>query len=132
MKASLFYRIASVLLLLFAAGHHLGFRRVDPRWGVDSIIAALKSTRFEVQGFNRTYGDFYTGFGFFATVFLLFTAILAWQLGGLPKETLSAMPLMTWAFALCFVAVTVLTWRYFFIAPLLFSAATTLPPQPSV
>ena len=72
MKASLLYRIASVLLILFALGHTLGFQRVDPRWGVDSIIAASRSTHFDVQGLNRTYWDFYTGFGLFVTVLLIF------------------------------------------------------------
>src|SRR5947208_8797164 len=88
MKASLLYRIASVLLILFALGHTLGFQRVDPRWGIDSIIVALRSTHFDVQGLNRTYWDFYTGFGLFVTVLLIFLAVLSWQLGGLPKESL--------------------------------------------
>jgi len=39
MKASIVYRIASVLLLLFAAGHTLGFRESDPKWGVDALLA---------------------------------------------------------------------------------------------
>lgn len=121
MKATLLYRVASVLLLLFAVGHTMGFRRVDSRWGVDTAIAALKTTRFDVQGLNRTYWDFYTGFGFFVTVLLLFSAAAAWQLGGLPREVLKAMPVLTWGAALCFVAVTFLSRRYFFIAPLLFS-----------
>jgi hypothetical protein len=58
MKISLFYRIASVLLIVMAVEHTLGFRRVDPHWGIDSIIAALRSTRFDIQGLNRTYWDF--------------------------------------------------------------------------
>jgi hypothetical protein len=126
MKASLLYRIASGLLVLFALGHTLGFRRVDPRWGVDSIIAALRSTRFDVQGLNRTYWDFYTGFGLFVTVLLLFVAIVTWQLGGLPKESLSVMPGITRGLAACFIVVTFLSWRYFFIVPLLFSAVITI------
>ena len=126
MKASLLYRIASGLLILFAVGHTLGFRRVDPRWGVDSIIAALRSTRFDVQGLNRTYWDFYTGFGLFVTVLLLFAAIVTWQLGGLPKESVSVMPGITWGLAACFVIVTFLSWRYFFIVPIVFSAVITI------
>ena len=39
MKASLFYRIAAFLLLLFAVGHTLGFRESDPTWGVDTLLA---------------------------------------------------------------------------------------------
>ena len=126
MKASLLYRIASVLLILFALGHTLGFRRVDPRWGIDSIIGTLRSTHFDVHGLNRTYWDFYTGFGLFVTVLLVFTAVLSWQLAGLPKESLLVMPIVTWGLAICFVAVTFLSWKYFFMVPMIFSAVITL------
>jgi len=126
MKASLLYRISSVLLILFALGHTLGFRRVDPRWGVDSIIGALRSTHFDVQGLSRTYWDFYTGFGLFVAVLLVFTAVLSWQLGGLPKASLSAMPVITWGLAACFVVVTFLSWKYFFMVPLIFSGAVAI------
>ncbi len=126
MKLSLLYRISSALLVLFAVGHTLGFRRVDPNWGVDSFISALKSTHFSVQGMNRTYWDFYTGFGLFVTVFLLFTAILTWQLGSLPKEILSTMWILNWSLAACFIAVTILSWMYFFAVPVVFSAVIAL------
>src|SRR6516162_5828687 len=126
MKASLLYRIASILLILFALGHTLGFRRVDRRWGVDSIIAALRSTHFNVQGLNRTYWDFYTGFGLFVTVLLVFIAVLSWQLGSLPRESLSAMPVVTWGLAACFAVVTFLSWKYFFMVPLFFSGVITI------
>jgi hypothetical protein len=126
MKASLLYRIASVLLILFALGHTLGFRRVDPRWKLDSIIAALRSTHFEVQGLNRTYWDFYVGFGLFVTILLLLTAILTWQLGGLPKDHLSEMRVVAWGLAACFVVVTFLSWKYFFIVPVIFSGVVAI------
>ena len=126
MKASLFYRIAFVLLILFAVGHTLGFRRVDPRWGVDSLIQQLRSTHFDVQGFNRSYWDFFTGFGFFVTILLLFAAIVSWQLGSLPKESLSTMSLITWGFAICFIVVTFLSYQYFFMVPVVFSGATAV------
>ncbi len=126
MKASLLYRVASGLLLLFAIGHTMGFRRVDPRWGVDPLISSLQSIRFEVQGVSRVYWDFYVGFGLFVTVLLLFAALLAWQLGGLSQDTLKGMPLITWGLFACFAAVTLLSWRYFFIAPVVFSTVITL------
>ena len=126
MKASVLYRIASVLLIFFALGHTLGFRRVDPRWGVDSIIGALRSTHFDVQGLNRTYWDFYVGFGLFVTVLLVFIAVLSWQLGSLSKESLSVMPIVTWGLAACFVLVTFLSWKYFFMVPMIFSGVITI------
>ena len=48
MKASRFYRIAAVLLLLFAAGHTLGFRQSDPKWGVDARLGSMRSIHFDV------------------------------------------------------------------------------------
>ena len=126
MKASLLYRIASVLLLLFAIGHTLGFRQTNPEWGVGPLIDSMRSIHFDAQGFNRTYWDFFSAFGLFFSVFLLFAAVLAWQLGGLPAETLARMRRAAWALAICFVAVTALSWRYTFTIPIVFSTLITV------
>jgi hypothetical protein len=126
MKASVFYRIAAVLLLLFAVGHTLGFRESDPTWGIDALLGSMRSIHFEVQGFNRTYWDLFVAAGFSVGVLYLFAAILAWQLGGLPAATLALMRGTAWAFALCFAAITVLSWRYLFIIPIAFSLVITL------
>jgi hypothetical protein len=126
LKASTFYRIAAVLILLFAIGHTVGFLQSDPKWGVDSLLLSMKSTHFDIQGFSRSYWDFFLGFGLFVTVFLLFAAVLAWQLGGVALETLGTMRGIAWAFALCFVAITVLSWRYFFAIPIVLSSLITV------
>ena len=126
MKASMFYRIAAVLLLLFAAGHTLGFRQSDPKWGVDALLGSMRSIHFDAQGFTRTYWDFFTAFGLFFSVFLVFAAVLAWVLGGLPPETLARVRSIAWALAICFVAVTALSWRYVFTTPIVFSILVTV------
>ena len=126
MRPSMLYRIAAVLLLLFAAGHTLGFRQSDPEWGVDALLDSMRSIHFGVQGFNRTYWDLFVAAGFSVGVLYLFAAILAWQLGGLPAATLALMRGTTWAFALCFAAITVVSWRYLFIVPIAFSIVITL------
>jgi len=59
MKASMFYRIAAVLLLLFDAGHTSGFPWSDPQWGVD--LGSMRSTHFYIMGFSRTIGIFMLG-----------------------------------------------------------------------
>src|SRR5258706_2124528 len=86
MRASIFYRIAAVLLLIFAVGHTLGFRQSDPEWGVATLLDSMRSIHFDVQGFNRTYWDLFVAAGFSVGVLYLFAAILAWQLGGLPQR----------------------------------------------
>jgi hypothetical protein len=126
MKPSVFYRVAAVFLLLFAVGHTLGFRQSDPQWGVDALLGSMRSIHFEVQGFNRTYWDLFVAAGLSVGVFYLFAAILAWQLGGLPAETLALMRSIAWAFALCFAAITIVSWRYLFILPIVFSIVITV------
>jgi hypothetical protein len=126
MKASLFYKIAAVLLLLFALGHTLGFRQSDPAWGVDALLSSMRSSHFEVQGFHRTYWDLFQAAGFCVGVFYLFSAILAWQLGSLPPATLAQMRGTAWSFALCFAAITVISGLYLFILPIAFGIVITI------
>ena len=126
MKAPILYRIASVLLLLFAVGHTLGFRQSDPTWGVDALVRAMQSIHFDVQGASRTYWDLFLAAGYGVSVFYLFAAVFAWQLGGLAAENLARMRGTTWAFALSFAAITVVSWRYLFILPIVFSIVITV------
>jgi hypothetical protein len=125
-KAPLFYRISSVLLVLFAAGHTFGFRQNNPEWHADAVLAVMRSVHFDAQGFTRTYWDFFSAFGLCLSVFLVFSAVLAWLLAGLPPETLKRVRGIAWALALCFVAVTELTWRFAFTTPLVFSILITV------
>ncbi len=89
MKARILYRISAVLLVLFAAGHTFGFRQVNPAWGADAVVEVMRSVHFNAEGFTRTYWDFFSAFGLFFSVFLLFAAVVAWVLGGLPAEILA-------------------------------------------
>lgn len=126
MKPSIFYRVAAVVLLIFAAGHTFGFRQSDPQWGVDVLLAAMRSVRFEVQGFNRSYWDLFTAAGFCVGVFYFFAAILAWQLGGLSAEILANLRGMRWTFAICFVAITIVSCLYLFMLPIVFSVVISV------
>jgi hypothetical protein len=120
------YRIASVLLLLFALGHTLGFRQNNPEWAAGSVIDAMRSLHFDAQGFKRSYWDFFSAFGLFFTVFLLFAAVLAWQLSSLPVEIFARVRPMAWALAICFAAVTALSFKYAFTTPIVFSVLITI------
>jgi hypothetical protein len=125
MKPSLVHRIAAVLLVLFAVGHTLGFQQSDPSWGVDSLLGLMRSSRFEVQGFTRSYWDLFLAAGFSVGAFYLFSAVLAWQLASLPAETLAGMRLSVWAFALCFAVIALVSFRYLFVIPIVFSVLVT-------
>jgi hypothetical protein len=127
MKASLLYRAAAALLILFAIAHTLGFNQPpDPKWGVDALVGSMRSLHFDVQGSSRTYWDFFMAAGLSVGILYLFAGILAWQLGGLPAETLARMRGVAWALALCFAAITVVSWLYLFIVAVIFSAVVAL------
>jgi hypothetical protein len=125
-KASTFYRIAAVLLLLFAVSHTVAFSQSDPSWGVDSLVSSMHSIHFDVLGFNRTYWDFFVAAGFSVGILYLFAAMLAWQLGGLSAATLVLMRGTAWGFALTFAAITVVSWKWLFTIPIVFSLAITV------
>jgi len=126
MNASNLYRVAAVCLLLFAVVHTVGFQQSDPTWGIDALRASMRSIHFDAQGFNRTYWDFFVGAGLTVGVLYLFSALLAWQLSALPTANLARMRVLVWAFALCFAGVTIVSWRYLFVIPIVFSIVITL------
>lgn|GEM_PF-449650 len=125
-KASMMYRISAVFLLLLATGHLLGFRQSDPTWGVDGLLASMRSIHFNVQGFDRTYWDLFEAAGFCVGILYIFAAILAWQLGSLPPASLTLLRGTSWAFALCFAAITIVSWKFLFVLPIAFSVVITL------
>jgi len=51
-------------------------------------VQSMKSTYFNANGSDRTYWDFFLGYGLFVTVLMLFASVVAWQCGGVPAETL--------------------------------------------
>src|ERR1700752_4364000 len=83
MKPSHWLRIASVIALLFAAGHSMGAMESWSPPGETDVLEAMRSFRFDAMGVTRTYWDFYFGFGLFISVFLLLQAILLWQLSAI-------------------------------------------------
>jgi hypothetical protein len=125
-KAPILYRISSALLVLFALGHTFGFRQNNPDWRAEAVIASMRSVHFDAQGFTRTYWDFFSAFGLFFSVFLLFAAVLAWLLAGLSAETSARVRGIAWALAMVFLAITALSCRYAFTTPIIFSALITL------
>ena len=73
--ASGLYRIAAVLLVLFAIGHTLGFRQNIPEWGASSVIEAMQSIHFNAQGFDRTHWDFFSAYAF--TTPIIFSVLIS-------------------------------------------------------
>ena len=126
MNTTLLLRVASVISLLFAAGHTLGGRKAWSPIGESEVLKAMRTFRFETMGVSRTYLDFYLGFGFTLSVYLLLQAILLWQLAVVAKtDPLQVRPMIA-SFALASVAAGILSWVFIFPVPAAFSAVLTV------
>jgi hypothetical protein len=123
MKATVFYRIASVLLVLFAAGHTVGFLRFkSPSPEGRAVWDAMNNVHFQVRGASFSYGGFYIGFGLFVSAYLLFAAFVAWHLGTLAGKNPQAIGALGWVLFAVQLASLVLSWIYFSPPPVVFSA----------
>lgn len=123
MSATVLYRISSVLLILFTLGHTVGFLKfVPPTAEGIAVRDSMAKVHFQVRGRDYSYGGFYRGFGLFNSVYLLFSALLAWHLGTLAAHNPQAIGTLGWAFCLVMVASLLLCWAYFNLVAVTFSA----------
>jgi len=127
MKATVTFRIAALLLLLFAVGHTFGFLTLRPPTAEALAVRdAMASVHFEIKGTSYSYGGFYRGFGFFITAFQLFAAYLAWALGGLARRGSEAVATICWPFVALQIASLVLAGIYFGAVQMVFCALIAL------
>jgi hypothetical protein len=106
------YRIAAVLFLLFAAGHTAGFLTFRPA-SADALAVWDSMNRVHIDGTSVTWSGFYIGFGLFVSVYLLFSALLAWRLGGAGEAEVNMVRGIAWMLITVQVANIVLCIHYF-------------------
>jgi hypothetical protein len=120
MRTVIFLRIASVLTFIHAALHTIGgvFGKAAPG-PEQAVVTAMQVNQFQVMGVTRTFWDFYMGFGLGASVFLTVEAVVFWQLSSLAKtDALRLRPVIA-AFLVGFLGMAVVSYRYFFAAPVI-------------
>jgi len=78
------------------------------------------------MGSERSYWDFYRGFGFFVSLEFLLFAVIAFQLNLMSRRSARAvLPLMVILEIGCAVT-ALLSWIYFFAAPMVTSLAAVV------
>jgi len=127
MKPSVLLRIASIITLLYFAGHTAGIPWTPAAGpGELPVIEAMKTHRFETGGFSRTYWDFYFGFGVIISAFLLVQAMVLWQLGTLARTGAVQIRPIIASFLVAFVVNAILAWMFFFAVPVVMAAAIAI------
>lgn len=122
------YRIASYVLIVFFAGHTGGGMLSQKSLGAesDAVFNTMKTAHFTFNGANCTWYGFWFAFGLTASVFLLLSALVAWQLDKVPPQSWPAVATIAWAVAVANAANAVLTWTYFFTGAALFATAAAV------
>ncbi len=127
MTTTLLLRIASAIALVFAAGHSLGGLRDWSPMGANNVLEAMSTVRFAISGVERTYLDFYRGFGWCLSVALLLESILLWQIASLARcDAVQLRPVIL-AFVLATFAMGVLAWRLILPVAAVFCGALLIP-----
>lgn len=115
-------RIASVVSLLFAAGHTSGSLQSWSPAGETDVLQSMRSFHFDASGASRTYLDFYMGFGFIISIYFVLQGVLIWQIATLAStDPRRARPLIA-TFAVAVVLTTLVCWKFIFAVPVIFGA----------
>jgi hypothetical protein len=113
------YKIATYLLVFFFLGHTGGGMLSQKSMGPasDAVFESMKAVHFDFNGADSTWYGFWFGFGILASVFLLFSAIVSWQLDKVSKTAWPEVSVIAWAFAASHVVNAILSFKYFFAGP---------------
>ena len=128
MSSKLLLRIAAGLTFLHALSHTWGVFSIDAGATPEdaAVLNAMKSHHFEVMGWQRSFWDFFLGFGLAVTVFLLLLSVLLWQIGTLTTvKPRLAQPMIAASFV-AWAGLAILDWCLFFPAPLVASILLTI------
>jgi hypothetical protein len=90
MKATVFYRIVSGLLVVVAAGNTFGLVRF---W---QAVGSVSPVRFPWGHSGFSWGQVVLGMEVFCSLCVLFGAYVAWHLGGLARRSPEAIGAMGW------------------------------------
>ena len=115
-----------MISLIFTLGHTAGGLRKWSPMGDNEVLRAMAAVRFETMGANRSYLDFYTGFGWSIAVAMIMQTVLLWQMASLARTNPASVRPMIAVIALATVASGVIAWRFIFPVPALFSTALVI------
>ena len=120
-------RAAAVITLLLAIGHSLG-SPWTPAGSPEAraLVTAMSTYRFDVMGLERSYHDFYVGFGWTLSVYVIGHAVLYWLIAGLATEFPGKARAIVAVFCLEALCVTLLSWAFLFWIPVALNGLVTV------
>lgn len=121
MSTRVWLRIAAIVSLLFAVGHTLGGMQNWSPVADNPVLQSMRTVHFAVMGVNRSYLDFFIGFGYSLSVSMFLQSVLLWMLSNLAHTHAAIARPTIAAFAVSAALSGLIAWRYIFPVPALFS-----------
>ena len=125
MNGVMWLRISAIVSLLFAGGHTLGGRSSWSPVGDNEVLVSMRTVHFNLQGVSRSFLDFYRGFGYSLSVFLVLQGVVLWQFAAVARKQPHAVRPLVASFAIASVIGAVITWMFIFPIPAMFSTVLT-------
>jgi len=126
MKMATWLRVAAVLSLFLALGHTSGGIQHWSPPGETDVLRSMDTFRFDALGSNRSYLDFYLGFGYIISLYVFAQVALLWQLASLASLPDARVRPMVATFLAVSVGATVLAWALFFVVPTVFNLVISI------
>ena len=126
MTTTLLLRIASIISLLFTAGHSVGGLQKWSPTADNAVLRAMTDVHFQAMGVSRSYLDLYLGMGWSISVFLLLQTLLLWQMASLARTNAAQLRGMIAMFAIAALVSAVIASQLILPVPALLSAALTI------
>ncbi len=126
MKAWIWLRGLTGVMAFFTIGHTMGVFSPPTAGAAAAALETMRRTRFPVMGFERTYWEFYRGFGLFVSIEFGLVAVMAYQLSLMSRRNPGEAAPLVFTLHIACVASAILSWMFFFTAPIVTSLAAVV------
>lgn len=127
MKATLWFRIAAVVMVVFGLMHTFGFLNFRPPSAEGMAVwNGMNNVSFTIDGSTYSYGHFYRAFGLSITAAQLFGAWTMWTLGAMARRGDGGVWAIGWGFLVWQAIGVVIAWLYVAAIPAALSAVTLI------
>lgn len=129
MKRPSLFRISACVLVLGDLAFLFGGLLSGASHGseADAVLSSMRSVQFDLLGATVSWGGMYRGYGLSFFVFVLFSAVVSWRLGGMSAKEREAEAPIAWGLFITYAGIAVLTWIYFcFAARSVFTVSAVL------
>lgn len=120
-------RLAAIATALLALGHTFGYPWLPELGnGAHSVIEAMNSYRFEIEGMTRSYRDFYIGFGWMLSAYLIGHAVIFWLLSNMTRVESGGPRSIVCVLFVESLALLTLSWAFLFLVPVIMNLAIAM------